>query len=163
MVDQLIEQHGKRLYGLCRSLCATPAEADDLYQETWLKVFQKIEQYDPTYKFEGWLTRICVNIYRDAWRRKKISRIFDGYSSQEVKDSVLENAVSPQTADYLDLHEAVQQLPDKLRITILLYYFKDMEISQTAEALSIPVGTVKSRLNKAKQLLKETMKDEIEL
>ena len=163
MIDQLIERHGRRLYGLCRTLCTSPSDADDLYQETWLKVCAKFELYNASSAFEGWLTRICVNTYRDILRKKSRSMVFDNFTSQEIKDAVMENVTIEVKEDYSDLHEAVQKLPDKLRLTIILYYFKDLDIRQTAEALHIPVGTVKSRLNKAKKLLKEMIQDEVEL
>ena len=94
VLDDYIEKHGRRLYGLCRTLCQNPVDADDLYQETWLKVHQKFDQYDPEYEFEGWLTRICVNIYKDQLRKKKLSHIFDLFDSQEAKDAVLESAAA---------------------------------------------------------------------
>jgi RNA polymerase sigma-70 factor (ECF subfamily) len=138
-------------------------DADDLYQETWLKVCQKIDQYDPSFAFEGWLTRICVNTYRDQWRRKSISRIFDSFESREAKDALLANTPAPEKSDHTDLHHAVQKLPEKLRLTVLTYYFQDLDADHTAQALGIPIGTVKSRLHKARLLLKEMMKNEIEL
>ena len=64
MIDQYIRQYGKRLYGLCLTLCADPFEAEDLYQETWLKALKNLSRYDPSREFEPWLTRICVNTYR---------------------------------------------------------------------------------------------------
>ncbi len=163
MVDKLIEQHGRRLYGLCRTLCANPVDADDLYQETWLKVIRKMDLYNSSYEFEGWLTRICVNIYRDNWRRKRIGLFFDGFATQEIKDAVMENVAATDKPDDHEPQDAVNQLPEKLRITVLLYYFRDMDINQTAHALGIPPGTVKSRLNTAKKMLKEMLKNEIEL
>ena len=163
MLDPYIEKHGRRLYGLCRTLCTNPSDADDLYQETWLKVCAKFEVYNPSREFEGWLTRICVNTYRDALRKKSRSLIFDNFVSQESKDTVMENAAIVEKTDFSDLNDAVQQLPDKLRVTIILYYFRDLDINQTANALKIPPGTVKSRMNKAKKLLKEMMKYEVEL
>lgn len=163
MIDHYIEKHGRRLYGLCRTLCTNPSDADDLYQETWLKVCAKIELFDKTNEFEGWLTRICVNTYRDQLRKKSRSLIFDGFRSQEAKDTVMENVSAVEIKDSSDLHDAVERLPDKLRTTIILYYFQDLDISQTAYSLRIPAGTVKSRLNKAKKLLKEMLNDEVEL
>ena len=162
MIDSKIEKCGKRLYGLCLSLCRNPDHAQDLYQETWLRVIQKLDQYDHRLEFEGWLTRVCVNLYRDQLRKKKRSRIFDSFSTREEKDALLESIPAKEKEDHRDLHQAVGRLPDKLRITVLLYYFRDLDIQSTAAALGVPSGTVKSRLQKAKKLLKEMMQDEIE-
>ena len=71
MIDQYIQQYGRRLYGLCRSLCSNPFDADDLYQETWLRVVKHISKYDPSREFEPWLTRICVNTYRSITFEEK--------------------------------------------------------------------------------------------
>ncbi len=163
MINQFIEKHGRRLYGLCRTLCTNPSDADDLYQETWLKVCSKIELFDKANGFEGWLTRICVNTYRDLLRKKARSLIFDGFMSQEAKDAVMENVSAIEAHDFSELHEAVQRLPDKLRTTIILYYYQDLDINDTAFSLKVPPGTVKSRLSKAKKLLKEMLNDEVEL
>lgn len=164
LVDQYIEKHGKRLYGLCRTLLYNDlSDADDLYQETWLKVCAKFALYNHVNEFEGWLTQICVNTYRDILRRKKRSPIFDKFNSQESKDTVMESVASVINPDLNVLQTAVQQLPEKLRMTIILYYFQELDINQTARVLRVPTGTVKSRLSKAKQLLKEMVQDEIEL
>lgn len=163
MLDSYIQKHGRRLYGLCRTLCANPLDAEDLYQDTWLKVYKKFDLYNPEFEFERWLTRICVNTFRDHYRKKKISMIVDNFQSQEIKDTILNNAPAKVDEDYSDLHDAVQRLPEKIRLTVILYYFKELDVSETAQALSIPTGTVKSRLNKARNLLKELMEDEIEL
>jgi RNA polymerase sigma factor, sigma-70 family len=125
VIDSKIEKYGKRLYGLCLSLCRNPDHAQDLYQETWLRVIQKLEQYDNRLEFEGWLTRICVNLYRDQLRKKKRSRIFDGFSTREDKDALLESIPAKENEDHRNLHQAVGRLPDKLRVTVLLYYFRD--------------------------------------
>lgn len=162
MIDLKIEKYGKRLYGLCLSLCRNPDHAQDLYQETWLRVIQKLDQYDNRLEFEGWLTRICVNLYRDQLRKRNRNRIFDGFSTREEKDALLESIPAKEKEDHRDLHQAVGRLPDKLRITVLLYYFRALDIQSTAAALGVPPGTVKSRLHKAKILLKEVMQDEIE-
>ena len=163
MINHYIDQYGKRLYGLCTTLCANSAEADDLYQDTWLKVVEHISKYDPAKEFEPWLTRICVNLYRNMLRRLARSPIWDGFSSGEEKDFVIDAIPSKTASDYSGLHEAIKGLPPKYRITIILFYFQDMDIRSTAQALRIPTGTVKSRMNKAKKLLKEAIKDETDI
>jgi len=162
-MDQYIRQYGKRLYGLCRTLCASSHDADDLYQDTWLKVVKAFDQYDPARPFEPWLTRICVNTYRSSLRRLARSPIFNGFPSTEEKESALNRVPAPVKPDYLPLYEAIDSLPDKLRVTVILFYFEDMDINTTAQVLGIPPGTVKSRLNKARIKLKEVLQDESDL
>ena len=162
MIDQYIQQYGRRLYGLCRSLCADPFDADDLYQETWLKVVKHISQYDPDREFEPWLTRICVNTYRSVLRRLAKSPLLD-FSSGEEKDRLLASIPAPEKTDYAFLYEAMDKLAEKLRLTVILFYFRGEDLASTAQILDIPVGTVKSRLNKARKRLKEVLSDETDL
>jgi len=163
MIDQYIRDYGKRLYGLCTFLCANSYEADDLYQETWLKVVKNIAKYDPAKEFEPWLTTICVNTYRNTLRRIARSPLFNTFSTKEEKEDVLNSVPAPEGRDYSDLYVAIDKLPEKLRLTVLLFYFRDMDIESSAAVLGIPPGTVKSRLNKARKLLKEVLTDETDL
>lgn len=165
-LDQYIVQHGKRLFGLCVHLCGSTYEAEDLYQETWLRVVKNLHRYDKNKPFEGWLTTICVNVYRDILRRKKITSAFHGMQEGLLgKDSrdELENIPALEQADYSSLYAAVRCLPDKLRITIILYYFYDLKETQVAETLGVPLGTIKSRLHKARELLRKEISRESEI
>lgn len=162
MIDQYIRQYGKRLYGLCLSLCANSFDADDLYQETWLRVVKSISQYDPTKEFEPWLTKICVNTYRNVLRRLARSPFLD-FRTNEEKDAQINAVPDAEKADYSPLYEAIDRLPEKYRIAVILFYFQDMDITATAKVMGIPEGTVKSRLSKARKLLKEVLDGETDL
>ena len=163
MINQYIRDYGKRLYGLCMVLCANSCEAEDLYQETWLKVVKYIDRFDQSKEFEPWLTKICVNTYRSTLRRISRSPILKSFPSTEEKENLLNSVPAPEQKDYSDLYAAIDRLPEKLRLTVILFYFKDMEITAVAESLGIPPGTVKSRLNKARIKLKEVLTDEADL
>lgn len=162
LIDRYIQQYGRRLYGLCRSLCADPFDADDLYQETWLRVVRHISQYDPGREFEPWLTRICVNTYRSTLRRLAKSPLIS-FRSGEEQDRLLDSIPAPERADYTPLYEAVDKLPEKLRLAVILFYFQGEDLVSAAQILSIPAGTAKSRLNRARKLLKEALGDETDL
>lgn len=162
MIDQYIRQYGKRLYGLCMSLCADPFEADDLYQDTWVRVVRSISQYDPNRDFEPWLTKICINTYRNTLRRIARSPLLN-FRTNEEKDALLQSVPAPEDPDYHFLYDAVNQLPEKFRLAVILYYFEEMDIAATAQILGIPDGTVKSRLSKARKLLKEALDHETDL
>ncbi|HIY63090.1 MAG TPA: sigma-70 family RNA polymerase sigma factor [Candidatus Mediterraneibacter stercoripullorum] len=162
MIDQYIRQYGKRLFGLCMTLCTDPYEAEDLYQETWLKVVRNISRYDPAREFEPWLTKICVNTYRNTLRRIARSPVLSFRDTRE-KDTMMQSVPAPEKKDYEPLYEAVRNLPEKMRLTVVLFYFEDMDIRSAAEVLGVPPGTVKSRLSKARKLLKEVLGDETDL
>lgn len=163
MLDQYIRDYGRRLYGLCIFLCANSCEADDLYQDTWLKVLKNFSKYDSSKDFEPWLTTICINTYRNTLRRIARSPLFNTFATTEEKEELLSSVPTPEGKDYSALYAAIDQLPEKLRLTVILFYFRDMDTVSVAEVLGIPPGTVKSRLNKARNLLKEVLTDETDL
>lgn len=162
LVDQYIRRYGKRLYGLCLSLCADPFAADDLYQDTWLRVLRSLPQYDPERAFEPWLTKICVNTYRNALRRVAKSPLLS-FRSNEEKDALLCAVPAPENPDYGALYEAIARLPEKLRVAVILFYFEDMDVAATAQAMGVPEGTIKSRLHKARKRLKEALGGETDI
>lgn len=154
MLDPYIRQYGRRIYGLCRSLCPSVQDAEDLYQDTWLKALDKLDQYDPARSFAPWIARICVNTYRSTLRRLARSPLRPFPEGLDVP--------APEGEDYSPLYEAVGQLPEKLRVAVVLYYFEDLDAAETARALGVPQGTVKSRLSRARKLLKEALRDEFQ-
>ena len=160
MINTCIATYGKRLYGLCLTLCGSSYEAEDLYQDTWLQVVRNIDKYDRERPFEPWLTRICVNIYRNRLRRWSRSPIQHTFASNEAKEQMMNGVAAPEKEDYSDLHAAIDGLPEKLRLTVILYYFQDMDVAAVSQVLGVPVGTVKSRLNRARNQLKEVLQNE---
>lgn len=160
MINTCIAIYGKRLYGLCLTLCGSSFEAEDLYQDTWLQVLRNIDKYDRSRPFEPWLTRICVNLYRNRLRRLSRSPIQQQFASQEAKELMLNSVAAPEKEDYSDLHAAIDRLPDKLRLTVILYYFQEMDVVAVSQVLGVPMGTVKSRLNRARNQLKEVLQNE---
>ena len=163
MMDALIAQYGSRLFGLCLTLCAHRQDAEDLYQDTWLKVLQYLDKYDPVREFEPWLTAVCVNTYRDRLRRLTRSPIFNNFHSNEEKDKLLSHAETPEPPDHSPLHAAIAALPEQLRLTVILFYFQGEDLQSAATILQVPVGTVKSRLNRARAKLKEVLQHEPDL
>ncbi len=163
MIEHYIEQHGRRLYGLCLTLCAGEQWAEDLYQETWLRAYTRLPQYDSARPFEPWLTGICVNAFRDEQRKRKLSPFFNGFQSNEDKEQALNSQPDSPAEDYSDLHAAIDRLPSKLRTTVILHYFHDLDQIHTAAALGVPVGTVKSRLNQARKLIRKELEHEADI
>ena len=75
----------------------------------------------------------------------------------------MEKLAAPEKEDYAALYAAIDQLPEKLRLTVILFYFRDMDIASVSAVLGMPAGTVKSRLHKARNLLREVIGNETDL
>ena len=154
MFDEYISSCGKRLYGLCQKLCGSREDAEDLYQETWIKAYKFFDRYDRTKAFEGWLTAICVNTYRDMLRRQKWKSLFVRFGTNAEKDLALSGIPAPDEPEFSDVRDAVNALPEKYRIVTVLYYFNGLDVEKTSQVLKIPMGTVKYQLHKAREMLK---------
>lgn len=140
MIDQYIRQYGKRLYGLCLSLCANTFEADDLYQDTWLRVVKSISQYDPGREFEPWLTKICVNTYRNTLRRIARSPLLN-FQTNEEKDALLQSVPAPENPDYSPLYEAIPIAMYLLSLQPLLFFIETTLLHKLYRCRSSKTGT----------------------
>jgi len=165
--DMLIARYEDRLYNLCFKLTSNRQDAEDLYQQTWLKVLQKSKMFSPK-SFQNWLYTICLNGYRDVCR-KNVRR---SQLIAEDTDEVLIEIASPSGSAESEAMDSIVQtilmskidlLPNKLRLPILLCYFEDLDYREIAQVLRLPIGTVKSRLNAAKKRLRTEMESEADV
>lgn len=162
-VWQYVSEHGKSLTRLCLRLCRNRTDAEDLYQETWCRVCGKLRQYDEAQPFEPWLFAICVNTFRNQVKRNKRRPVAE-FATNEEQDRVLEGA--PDETPVFDaerdqLRRIIDGLEDKYRIVTVLYYFRDFSVAELASILRVPQGTVKSRLFKAREIIKRRLEHEV--
>lgn len=166
-IEILIVQYEDRLYNLCFKLATNRHEADDLYQQTWLKVLQNEKTYAHK-SFQNWLYTICLNTYRDHYRKNTRRGRF---IADNAEDAMMENAASHDSAESEAMDSITQallmikvnQLPDKFRLPVLLHYFEGLDYNESAKVLNLPVGTVKSRLSAAKKKLRSEMESEADV
>ena len=171
-MEQYIREYGGRLFGLALKLCKNREDAEDLYQETWIKAYRFLDRYNGEKEFGAWITTICVNSYKDMLRRQKWIQLFPLFRTNEEKDLALSNAAATATGaatgtaaqtvmedqeSITDVRNAVNALPEKYRLAVILHYFNDLDIKKTAETLGIPEGTVKYNLHKARALLERSL------
>ncbi len=160
MLDALIQSQGPRLFSLCCRLCGSRGEAEDLYQETLLRGLEQRERLLAAENPGAYLTRICVNLYRDwARRRKLLSFISMEDAPPPNLHGQFSTAGPEESLEQSLVRQAVDTLPEPYRQTVLLYYFCDQSIQQAAAALGVRPGTVKSRLGRGREMLKEVLKD----
>ena len=163
----LFEMYRHAIFHIAVKIVRNPEEANDLVQETFIKAFGSLKTYDCHYRFSTWLYKIAANCSIDFLRKRKIDALSldrpietkDGEVQMEVPD----NSYNPEQ----DLHEkersfgieeAIYSLPEKYREVIILRHKEDQSYEEIASQLHVPVGTVKARIFRARELLKKKLK-----
>jgi len=161
-ITQNLVLYRERLSRLCINLCRNRHDAEDLFQETCFRAFRYSSRYNPEKDFENWIVKICVNTYKTELRKKYLHplKTFETAEEHDMFFSDLPDTGTASSDEYRELKDAVNSLPEKFRTVIALRYFSDYTEEDTARILGIPKGTVKSRVSKAKNLLREVMEIE---
>jgi RNA polymerase sigma-70 factor, ECF subfamily len=162
MIDRYIDEYGKRLYFLCLKLERDQMKADELYQETWIRVLKGISSFDHHLAFYPWLTKVCVNTYRSMLKKRAFENLFFDFRTNEQKDYVLENIqyAEEEEVEREDLLEALKKMDYKKRLIVVLHYYEGYTIREIAELASVKEGTVKSRLHAAREELRRELGNE---
>jgi RNA polymerase sigma-70 factor, ECF subfamily len=164
LLDHLIELYQHRLYRYLLFLTGNPALAEDLFQETWIRVLERGHQYNAKSKFESWLFAIARNLVIDVSRRKKMPSLEDlgDKDSNQPFDPPDEHSISAlQLLVSRENQQAVQlsllKIPAYYREVLLLRFHEEMGLEEIAAMMSTPVSTVKSRLYRGLAALKSAL------
>jgi RNA polymerase sigma-70 factor (ECF subfamily) len=159
--DVLVNRHAGRLYGLALRLVGNAADAEDVVQETFLGAFRGLRGFRGHASVKTWLTRILVNRVARLHRSRRLRRATPIHLVLEPSgDAVPDAATAEVRADIrMDLSAVLAGLSDEHRTVVVLRELQGMSYSEMADALDVPRGTVESRLFRARQRLKELLKD----
>jgi RNA polymerase sigma factor (sigma-70 family) len=155
---KLTYPHMKLLYNVALKYCGNVFDAEDVLQETYLLAFNKFDHLREKSKCKPWLLRILRNNFLKSYHKKKNrQRLSDtdyidflkNSISAETAENILENASGKQI-----VQQAIEQLPPKYKEILILYYMEDLLYKDIAALLQIPIGTVMSRLTRARERLK---------
>jgi RNA polymerase sigma-70 factor (ECF subfamily) len=157
---ELALTHLDALYGFALYLCRRPPDAEDLVQETYLRAFRFAHRFEPGTHLRAWLFQILRNTFLTFYRRESRElavldkEIVDG--SEELWDA--ESPGAP-AGTLVDLERAIQDLPEDFRSVLLLADLEGFALGEVGGIMNIPVGTVKSRLFRARRLLRRRLAD----
>lgn len=162
--DLLIDRYRTALYSLCRKLTRHPMDADDLFQDTWLRAVRSLGRCDPQRRFAPWLFAICINRYRDCFRKRKrwgtlVRPMRLARDEGRAPDEDAATAIVAEE-EVAAVRRALEDLDDVHRLPILLHYYREFTVNEIAEMLAIPPGTVKSRLSRARQALRKELEEQ---
>lgn len=158
---RLVERYQDRLFRLLGRYCRDQIECEDLLQEVFLKVFRKLHTFQGDSQFFTWLYRIAVNAATDHLSRAshRRLRLVEDDSSLDVGTGAEASPEAPLlTAELAAVTRAiVDSLPEKFRTILVLREFEDLSYTEIAQVLQIQLGTVESRLFRARQRFKEAL------
>jgi RNA polymerase sigma-70 factor (ECF subfamily) len=170
--EELVRRYEKELYGYLRSYLGDAEMAEDVFQQTFLSIHMKCDQFEPDRKLRPWLYAVATNQAIDLQRRQgrhrmaSLDRRLAGGDSDDDASAFVElfDCPRPGPAEETECSEqrdeirrAVDDLPTQTRQVVMLVYFQGLKYREAADALDIPVGTVKSRLHAAIHKLGETL------
>ncbi|HLJ14415.1 MAG TPA: sigma-70 family RNA polymerase sigma factor [Bryobacteraceae bacterium] len=163
--EDLVKVHTRRVYAICYRFTGSEAEAQDLTQEVFLRVFRTLKSFrSGEGSFVVWLARLTRNLLIDHYRRTKLQRSTDSIEEQlpvlEEKSSASGRAdglLAGREASEL-LQAALQKLSPELREAVILRDLEELDYREIAQVLAVPEGTVKSRLNRGRAELARVLK-----
>ena len=154
---QLVRAHRARVLRIAFGIVGSVEEAEDVAQQVFIKVWNSLPSYHPRGAFAAWLHRIAVNAAIDTLRRQPAAVSLEDW--QPAERQLPEEAALRQDA-YQRVREAVVTLPPNARAALILREYEQLSYREIAEALQIPMGTVMSRLNYARSILKRKLAQE---
>jgi RNA polymerase sigma-70 factor (ECF subfamily) len=154
--DELVRQHADRVYRLAYRLSGNQHDAEDLTQETFIRVFRSVQNYQPG-TFEGWLHRITTNLFLDMVRRRARIRMealpedYDRVPAAEPNPEQIyhDSRLGP------DLQAALDSLPPEFRAAVVLCDIEGLSYEEIGATLGVKLGTVRSRIHRGRQALRE--------
>ncbi len=169
--DEIVERYQHKIYGYVKRLVGNETDAEDITQEVFLKALNSLHRFREESSLQTWLFRIATNLCRDAHRRRQREKGWLSLWRQEDQQSETEEGsiVDPPDDRFNPeklllreelgamLSEAMEQLPLAMREVLILHDVEQMPYEEIAQALGVPLGTVKSRLFHARARLRESL------
>ncbi len=157
---RLYAHFSKKMFGICLRYAASHDEAQDILQEGFVKVFEKLPSYKGAGKFEGWIRKIFINTAIEKYRERIYHLPIDQITENDIS---LHHNPAPDMLHTKDILQFIQQLPTQYRLVFNLYALEGFSHKEISEALKISESTSRSNLSRARLLLKEKLNQETEL
>lgn len=163
---ELVDLYKDRLFHLGYRMLSNRHEAEDVVQETFLRVYKNWSRYDEKQKFSTWIYRIATNLCIDRLRKRKPNYYLDAeMNDQEGMDGytlIPGDERTPETEYLLSetqqtIHRAIEGLPAKYRSVIVLRYLQEMSLQEISDVLDMPVTTVKTRVHRGREFLRKKL------
>jgi len=147
----LVRRHSAHVFAVCLGILGNVGDAEDLTQETLVRAFNKIQSLRDSQQFSAWTSQIARNLCRDFLRSRKLHRKL----LEENRERIVRSR-----ADYPELREALERLPEEHRLPLMLYYFDGQKTESIAEALNLSRAGACTRLCRARKALRKRLEEQ---
>jgi RNA polymerase sigma-70 factor (ECF subfamily) len=157
--EEVARAHGRKIYNFAYRLSGNPDDAADLVQEVLLRVRQGLAQYQPG-SFEGWLWRITRNAFVDELRRRRrrpTAPLPDDFDHSLLGSSPAPEEVLASISLDEDVQKALLDLPYEFREAVVMCDVVGLSYEEISQAVTVPVGTVRSRIHRGRRMLRERL------
>ncbi|MBQ4089357.1 MAG: sigma-70 family RNA polymerase sigma factor [Clostridia bacterium] len=166
--SELMTMHEKRMYAVALRMCANREDAQDCLQDAMLRVYRSIGGFKGQSSFSTWVYRITMNTCLDELRRRKTrtaasldTLLEGGWSPSDGENSPERHAVSSEQRRVLD--KAIAELPEDMRSAIVLRDVQGFSYDEIADMLDVNIGTIKSRISRGREKLRQILRENAEL
>ena len=159
--NAMVDRYKNRLMNVIGRMLSSAEEAEDVVQETFVRVYQHRQSFNFKHCFSTWIYTIALNLARNELRKRKK---FKFYEISEMEGNEKEFAVDAKVPTRLPevLDSAIRGLPEKYRTAFMLRDVQEMPYEEVAKVLGVPLGTVKSRVNRARLMLRDKLQPRME-
>lgn len=158
--EQLYHGHSERVFGLCLRMIRDRGEAEELVQDVFVRVWEKLGSFRGGSAFSTWLHRITVNTVIERLRAQ--ARWQDRHDAAADPDDTPDNAFMSVAGSDVDLERAIARLPSQARLVFLLHDVEGQKHREISELTGLAVGTCKAHLHRARRLLRATLSEGLE-
>ena len=169
-VDELVAKYQARAYQFAYRLTGNPDDASDLVAEAFVRVYTALPRFRKDSQFTTWLFRIVTNCFLDMKKkesRRPTDQLEDAWIEADAKSTIVDQESAVDSSERMEREEIMQkailQLPEYQRSMIVMFHVENLSYEDIAGTLDLPIGTVKSRLNRARLALREILEPYQEL
>ena len=161
-IELLVDRYGKEIYSFCLKLTLNKEDAEDLYQNTFLKALELRKKLNKNNNPKAFLITIAINLWKN-YKRKYVRRnkiaplIYIDDCNHKITTSISAENIALKNILEAELIISVNNLKEKFRLPIIMYYNGSLSIEEISKILKIPKGTVKSRLHKGRMIIKNEL------
>ncbi|HJV47077.1 MAG TPA: RNA polymerase sigma factor SigW [Bacillota bacterium] len=164
---ELVELYKDRVFQVTLRMVGNTQEAEDIAQETFLRVYSNLEHYDPSYKFSTWIFRIATNLSIDHLRKRKqtysLDKEMEGTDGLDLHERLADPTKGPEEILLSgelqgQVQSAIETLSPKYKSIMILRYLEDLSLTEISDIVKLPISTIKTRIHRGREALKKRLK-----